>query len=395
VSYDLDRLRAEEFPWTSTGDVIYLNNASTGPLPRRTVIAISDFTAARAEPWTISEEMQFGTLSETRERLGRLIGAPPSQIALMVNTSYGINVAARCLPFERGDVVITSDREFPANIYPWMALEEARGVELVRVPCDGALPDEDALLAALDRPRVKALTISWVSFSTGYRVNLERLGAACRERGIWFVVDAIQGLGAATVDVSRCNIDVFACGGQKWLLSPWGSGFVYLRDELVHRLDPSVVGWMAVKGSDDFTRLVDYDLTWRDDARRFEVITLPFQEFAGLNASLRLLEELGPRRIETHVASLATRIVSWAKANRKVELVTPADAGHRAGIVSVRPPDAAEASRRLTDAGVYHSFREGAIRLAPHCYNTAEEVDRALELLVGRRQPVSAAQGRS
>lgn len=395
MSYDIERLRAGEFPWTSTGDVVYLNNASTGPLPRRTVVAVTSFTAARAEPWTISEEMQFATLAETRQRLGRLIGASPSQIALMVNTSYGINVAARCLPFERGDVVITSDREFPANIYPWMALEAARGVQLVRVPCNRALPDEDALIAALDRPRVRALTISWVNFSSGYRVNLERLGAACRERGIWFIVDAIQGLGAATIDVARCNVDIFACGGQKWLLSPWGSGFVYLRDELVQRLEPAAVGWMSVKGSDDFTRLVDYDLTWREDARRFEVITLPFQEFAGLNASLALLEELGPKNVEVHIAALATRIVDWANDRGDVELVTPADPGKRAGIVSVRPPDALAASSRLTEAGVVHSFREGAIRLSPHCYNTAEDVDRALALLTGESALAPAGQGRS
>ena len=393
MTYDVEQLRAREFPWTAAGDIVYLNNASTGPLPAATVRAVGDFTAARSEPWTISEEMQFGTLAETRQRLARFVGAPASQIALMVNTSYGINIAARCLPFEQGDIVITSDREFPANIYPWMALEAARGVHLVRIPSVGALPDEDALLAALDRPRVKALTLSWVSFSSGYRVNLERLGAACRERGIWFIVDAIQGLGAATVDVVRCNIDVFACGGQKWLLSPWGSGFVYLRDELVQRLDPAPVGWMSVKASEDFTRLVDYDLTWREDARRFEVITLPFQEFAGFNTSLALLESLGLKEVESHIATLANRIVDWATEHREIELVTPGDAAKRAGIVSVRPADAASASSRMTEAGIIHSFREGAIRLSPHCYNTMEDVDRALEVLSGERTHVSTGRG--
>ena len=383
MSYDVEALRATEFPWTASGNTVYLNNASTGPLPRRTIAAVNSFTAARGEPWTISEEMQFGTLAETRERAGRLIGAPAAQVALMVNTSYGINVATGCLPFDKGDVVVTSDREFPANIYPWMALEESRGVKLVKVPCVDSLPDEEAIIAALDGPRVRALTISWVNFSSGYRVDLERLGAACRERGIFFIVDAIQGLGAATVDVQRCNIDVFACGGQKWLLSPWGSGFVYLREKLVRDLDPSPVSWMAVKGSDDFTRLIDYDLTWRDDARRFEMITLPFQEFAGLNASLALIEELGPARIASHVAGLADRIVEWAGEQSDVELITPAEPAKRAGIVSVRPPVAAAASARLTERGVIHSFREGAIRLSPHCYNTVEDIDRTLAILSG------------
>src|SRR5207244_7766251 len=140
----------------------------------------------------------------------------------------------------------------------------------------------------------------------------------------------IQGLGPLTVDVRSCQIDILACGGQKWLLSPWGTGFVYVRRELLGELEPNVVSWMAVKGSDDFRRLVDYDLTWRDDARRFEFITLPFQEFAGLNASLDLFFELGPTEIEAYTTSLADRILSWAASNG-VEAVTPADRAHRAG----------------------------------------------------------------
>jgi selenocysteine lyase/cysteine desulfurase len=270
-----------------------------------------------------------------------------------------------------------------------MALERRAGVTLQRVPCDaGRLPDEDALLRALDEvPRVRAVTVSWVSFATGYRLDLARIGAACRERGVYFVVDAMQGVGPRVLDVARCNVDVLACGGQKWLMSPWGTGFVYVRDELVAKLEPSAVGWMSVRGSDDFARLVDYDFTYRDDARRFEVITLPFQEFAGLNASLELLLELGREAVEAHVTGLADRIVRWAESRSDVRLVTPADPARRAGIVSLAPRDPAAASARLTSAGVSHSLREGAIRLSPHCYNTEAEVDAALATLANGLGP--------
>ena len=384
-SYDVHALRRAEFPWAAAGESVYLNNASTGPLPRRTVAAVEEFTRRRAEPFRMTDEIQFGTLARSRELCARLVGARPREIALMVNTTYGINLAARCLPFRPGDVVLGFDREFPANVYPWMALAQARGVAVRRVSCgEDRLPSEDALLRALDEePRAKAVSVSWVSFATGYRLDLARLGAACRERGVWFVVDAIQGLGARTLDLSALNVDVLACGGQKWLMSPWGTGFVYVRDELVGQLDPNPVGWMSVRGSDDFTRLTDYDLTWRDDARRFEMITLPFQDFAGLNASLELLFELGPAAVEAHVAALAQRVVDWAASRGDVHLVTPADPAHRAGIVSVAPRDPAAASKRLSAAGVAHSLREGAIRLSPHCYNTADEVDAALEILEG------------
>ena len=376
-AFDVDALREREFPWAPRGESIYLNHASTGPIPTRARSAIAEFDARRAEPFRLPDTMLFETVRRSRELCARLIGARSTEIALMVNTTYGINVAARSLPLESGDVVVTSDREFPANIYPWMALE-SRGVRLERVPCVDGLPDEEGLLRALDGPGVKALTISWVGFSTGYRVDLARLGEACRERGIWFVVDAIQGVGAAAIDVSSLPIDILACGGQKWLLSPWGSGFIYVRPGLVERLEPEAVGWLGVAAAEDFSRLTDYDLTWLPDARRFEVFTLPFQDFAGMNASLELFLEVGMPAIEARVASLAGIVVEWAKGRPDAKLVTPADPARRAGVVSVRPRDVEAAAERLRKAKVSFSVREGAIRLSPHFYNTAAEVETAL-----------------
>lgn len=376
-------LRAREFPWAVRGEQIFLNNASTGPLPQRAVDALREFTALRAEPWRISQETQFGTLAKARAGCARLIGAEPAEIALTVNTSYGLNLAARALPFEAGDVVLTSDREYPSNVYPWMALEAARGVTLRRIPCAGVLPDEDAIVAALDAPRVRGLVLSWVSFATGYRIDVARIGRACRERGIWFVLDAIQGVGAAPLDVRAVDVDIIACGAQKWLLSPWGTGFVWLRPDLVRSLRPVDVSWMATRNSDDFSRLTDYDFTYRDDARRFEVITLPYQDFAGLNASLDLFLEVGLDQVYRHVERLAGRIVEWTFSRDDVRLVTPADSQRRAGIVAVAPRDPVAASRRLTAGGVSHSLREGAIRLSPHFYNTDAEIDAAVALLVG------------
>src|SRR6185437_1703111 len=130
-------------------------------------------------------------------------------------------------------------------------------------------------------------------------------GRLCRERGIWFVVDAIQGLGAATLDVAACQIDMLACGGQKWLLSPWGSGFLYMRDELARTLEPAVVGWLSMRASLDFAHLTDYECGYREDARRFEVITPPLQPPARSTASLAPAKELGPAAVEPAVTALA------------------------------------------------------------------------------------------
>ena len=380
MALDVERLRREEFPWADAGESVYLNAASTGPLPERTVRAQADFTRLRALPQRLTHEAQFDVLTRCRGRLASLIRAGVEEIALAVNTGAGINLAAWALPLGAGDVVVIPDLEFPANVYPWMAAAGARGFSLERVPARDGLLDGDALLGALDRPGVRLLAVSWVGFSTGAVADLGALGEACRARGIWFVVDAIQGLGPLTLDVSRTPIDVLACGGQKWLLSPWGTGFTYVRRELLHSLAPRPVSWMGVRGSDDFSRLLDYDMTWRDDARRFEQVTLPYQDFAGMAASLDLLHELGHDAVAEHARAMTAELLDGARA-RGIPLVTPR--ANHAGIASVRPADSAAASARLTRARVAHSVREGVIRLAPYCYTTAADVQVALDALSG------------
>jgi selenocysteine lyase/cysteine desulfurase len=195
---------------------------------------------------------------------------------------------------------------------------------------------------------------------------------------VWLVVDAIQAIGVLPLDLRRTHVDVLACGGQKWLLSPWGSGFTYVHPDLLEAVEPLPVSWMAVRGADDFSSLVDYDLTWRDGARRFEQITVPYQDFAGMAASLELLRELGGAAVRAHVAAQVEALATGAR-DRGVEVVTPAN--RRAGIVTVRPRDVTATSARLRDAQVIHSVREGTIRLSPHCYTTSEEIRVALGAL--------------
>lgn len=378
MSYDVDRLRREEFPWAVAGEAVYLNAASTGPLPERSIRAQDVFTRKRAAPHRLSQQEQFGVLDVAREGIARLIGADVREVALATNTGSGINLAAWSLPLGPGDEVVVPDLEFPANMYPWMAAAAARGFTVHRVPARDGVVHEEALLAAIQRPTVKVLAVSWVGFATGAVVDLDVLGAECRQRGITFVADAIQGLGPLALDVRRTPVDVLACGGQKWLLSPWGSGFTYVRRELVGSLQPQPVSWMGVRGSDDFSRLLDYDMTWRDDARRFEQVTLPFQDFAGMGASLALLEELGHGAVRDHIAHGVQMLIDGAD-RHGISVVTPR--ARLAGIVSLRPTNAVATSARLDAAKVIHSVREGTIRLAPHCYTTDAELLLALDAL--------------
>jgi selenocysteine lyase/cysteine desulfurase len=182
------------------------------------------------------------------------------------------------------------------------------------------------------------------------------------------------------IDVSTTHVDMLACGGQKWLLSPWGTGFTYVRRAILDSITPQPVSWMGVRDSDDFSRLANYDLTWRDNARRFEQVTLPYQDFAGMAASLELLHELGAAEVSSHIHASAHRLLDGALA-RGMTLVTSHE--YHGGIASIRPADANAASARLEVAGVIHSVREGTIRLAPHCYTTDEDLTRTLVALEG------------
>jgi selenocysteine lyase/cysteine desulfurase len=181
--------------------------------------------------------------------------------------------------------------------------------------------------------------------------------------------------------VHASHIDILACGGQKWLLSPWGTGFAYVRRDLGRQLEPREVGWLAVRGSRDFNRLVDYDLSWYDDARRFEVGTLPYQDLAAFCASVEMLLDVGIACISAHVGALVDTMMSRLR-SAGATVITPDNATRRAGIVTVRVNHPDRASERLARAGIVCALREGAIRLSPHLYSTDEDIERAMDVLL-------------
>lgn len=370
--------------WTEEfdlADTAYLDAASTGPLPRRTRKTLAAFNEQRGHPWTLSGRDTLGILHAARAKCARLIGAGADEIALVPNTSTGLHVAALTLPLGKGKIILGHDGDFPANVYPWMARAARTGSRYEQVALESGLVDESALLSRLDRGDVGILTVSWVSFASGQRLDIARLGAACRARGIYFVVDAIQGVGTVPLDLGQSPVDVLACGAQKWLLSPWGSGFLYVRRHLMHELPPVTGGWLSMRDSETFAHLLDYDLAYYNDARKFEVATLAYQDVAGLDASMGLLLEVGATALAAHIHALAARLLAGLDAVPGLSRCTPREDGAFAGIVSCRGPDLPSLKRRLDAAGVAAAIRGGVLRFAPHGYNTVDDVDRALSIL--------------
>ncbi|MCC6429939.1 MAG: aminotransferase class V-fold PLP-dependent enzyme [Gemmatimonadaceae bacterium] len=381
ASLDVEALRTAEYPWMANDPGVYLNAASVGPMPARAVAEAERWTQLRAQPHHISLTRMLDTAATARRQFAALVGGDAEEIALMPNTTYGLNLAARALPLRPG-VILTFDGEFPSCVYPFQAMR-SRGITLEFVPRKDGLPDEDTLVAAIARPDVVAVVVSWVQFASGFVADLARIGTACRERGVFFIVDGIQGCGVRPIDLHALPVDIFAAGAQKWLLSPWGTGFVYVRRGLIEQIEPHDVGWACMRASTDYTRLTDYAFDFLPDARRFEVVTLAYHDLAVANASTALLLELGVPHVAAHIERLGATIVDWVNSRADVELVTPVDPARRAGVVAFAPADPGPMGARLREARVAHVVREGAIRFSPHVYNTAAELESVLGVLDG------------
>lgn len=380
--YDVEAVRRREYPWEARGDAVHFDHASIGVIPQRARDAVAAYNDKRAEMHAMRAEDFFPQLDRSRALIARLIGASAEEIALTTNTSWGVNLAAYALPLGPGDIVLGSEGEFPANVYPWMAAAKQRGFTFELVPMQGFAVNEDEILRRIETdPRVKGVALSWVSFWTGYRIDAKRIGTACRMRGVWFAMDTIQGLGACALDVREVPVDIVSNGAQKWLCSPWGAAFAYVRKELIARLEPPAAGWLSQASAGDFARFLDYDPAWRDDAQRFEVGSLPIQDFVGMNATLELFLELGTERIEQHVLGITGELRRALLGLPGAVVLTPERSAKRAGIVALRTPDVAGDSARLRGSGIVHSVREGAIRLAPHFHTLPSDVKRVMRTL--------------
>ncbi|MBN1163147.1 MAG: aminotransferase class V-fold PLP-dependent enzyme, partial [Candidatus Krumholzibacteriota bacterium] len=252
-----------EFPVTE--NYIYFNHAAVSPLSTRVSKAVAGVSEYFLREGILCLEKVTGRISEVRQAAAEFIGAQSEEIAFIRNTTQGVLLAANGIRWNLGDNVVMPAIEFPANVYPWMGLT-SRGIELRMVEPEEGRVSADMLMDVCD-DRTRVITVSLVQFSTGYRIDLEKLGRFCREKGIYLFVDAIQALGALEVSVKKWQIDFLSAGGQKWLLAAPGIGIYYCRRELLEELDIPNPGWTGVIDPEEF---LDYNYTYRRDATRFE-----------------------------------------------------------------------------------------------------------------------------
>jgi cysteine desulfurase/selenocysteine lyase len=375
-SIDLARYR-KEFPFTK--QITFFNHASFGPMPEVSWKATQDYySALKLEKVADDDREAFQKLGSIRKLIAKMIKAKPEEIAFVPNTSYGLNVAAWGLDLKRGDEILLSDVEFPANVYPWTNLKQ-KGVKTRFIPGKNKRFDIDNFLKAMNK-RTKVLSISFVQYFNGFRNDLETIGRICEERDIFFVVDGIQGIGTVDLDVKKCKIDCLTCGGQKWLLSSLGTGFLYLSSRSKRKVKPSFFGWMGVDWELDFTDLLKFDLKPFSSARRFEVGTYPYSLLWSMYSSLQLLSRIGIRNIERHNLQLLDVLIDFLK-DSPYQIESSLEAKHRSSIFSFSGKNIRKMYEKMIKNKIIVSFREGAIRVAPHFYNTKEEINKLIDVL--------------
>ena len=353
----------------------YFDHAAVAPLSGPAQKALAEWAndathngAAYYPAWT-------GRVEHLRTLAARMIGALPEEIALVGNTTAGINLVAEGFPWQSGDNVVIRADEFPSNQYPWLHLAD-RGVETRRIPTDGGKLDLDRLAAACD-DRTRMVSISWVAYSSGWRHDLDRLAELVHRHGALLFLDAIQGLGVFPLDVRRTPVDFLAADGHKWLLGPEGAGIFFTRREHLDLLRPVGVGWNSVRNQHDFSHI---ELVFKDTAARYEGGSQNVAGLSALGASLELLHQFGMEAISQRVLEI-TELACRRLAEMGAVILSDRSPAHRSGIVSFELPgrDPHALRRQCVQRKVLLSCRAGRLRISPHAYNNAEDVERLIE----------------
>src|SRR5271165_5859775 len=338
-----------EFPVTER--LIYLNHAAVAPLPKCSAAAMQSFAEDALQYGSFHYEEWLDTYEALRRSAAKLIGANRNEIALVKNTSEGIATVAMGLDWRPGDTIVAFREEFPANIYPWKVLESQRcfikwlsihdSVDVIAQECEGA----------------KMLAISFVQYLGGKRADLNAIGKICHEQRVFFLVDAIQGLGAFPLNVETAHIDALAADGHKWLLGPEGCGILYVRKSRQDSIFPEEFGWTNVAGYNDYS---SRDMALRQDAGRYECGTLNTIGCHGLRASLELVLEAGTERISVAVRELTDRLLVGAM-NKGYELLGDRTPDSAAGIIAIQKPgiDSRKVVHDLKARGILAAPRQG------------------------------------
>lgn len=365
----------DEFPITRNYN--FQNHAGVAPLSRRAAEAARRYLH-HAEENAYLRGGFYKQADRVRAQLASLIHANPDEVTFAKNTSEGLSLVANGLSWQKGDNVVTTNVEFPANMYPWLALRE-RGVQVRMVlEEDGRIPLE-RLIEAIDS-RTRLVTVSSVQYASGFRTDLATLGEYCQSKGVLLCVDAIQSLGVFPIDVKAMNIDFLAADGHKWLCAPEGCAVFYVRRELQGHLRPTTIGWMSMKDAHNFGK---YLFEFSDSAKRYDSGSYNLPGIFALGGAVELAQEIGIENIARRVIRLTERLTHGLrdKGYRVVSSRAPTEASGIVGFISDLHEHERVQRHLESEHRIVISVRCGRLRASPHYYNSEREIDQLVEAL--------------
>lgn len=359
----------------------YLDHAAVGPLTSKSQQAIAQWLKQASQSGDYHWLSWSEQASETRKVAAELIGAEEKEIALVGSTTEGITMVSEGFPFQPGDNVVIPEGEFPANVYPWLHLE-TKGVQLRQVPMPNGTIDVQRLADSCDH-RTRVVSVSWIGYSNGFRCDPDQIAQMAHDKGAYFFLDAIQGIGVFPLDVKTSDIDFLSADGHKWMLGPEGAGIAYIKHELLDLLRPTVAGWTSVK---DCYQFDDIDLTLLESAARYEGGTKNHAGIIGLGGSLKTLKSFGLSKDSSSIAGQVlktTRALVKEIQNLGFQVHYPEQSENQTGILSFEVPmtDPMEVRAELLQRKVISSCRGGKIRLAVHGYNNEQDFHPVLDFL--------------
>jgi len=362
-----------------TDAVTYLNSASLGPRLRAVDAAGHAAVARMAEPWHIRSADWFADARALRALFASLIGAPADCVALVPSVSYGIAVAARNVPVAAGDNIVVIDQEYPSNYYSWQRLARERGAEIRSAAARGGTLT-DAIVASIDR-RTAVVAVANCHWTNGAIVDLVRVGAAARRHDAALVVDASQSLGVYPLDLAEVRPDFLVTVGYKWLLGPYGLGYLYVADRWHELGEPLEESWLNRAGGDNFAALVDYTDAYQPGAQRFNLgESAQFYLLPMALAALMQIAQWTPARIQQQLSEWTGELSSRAASLGLESLTREQRVGHMIGLTArgSLPPGVVDG---LAARHVYVGARGNNIRVSPHLHSTAADLERLVAAL--------------
>ncbi len=386
---DVEQIR-RLFP--HTGKSVYFNVASNGPLPEPAFKLQDEYFQLAKMAGIGAQEELFEALENIRCNGAKIFGCRKSETGFGFNTTFGINLAAFGLPLKKGDEVLLSDIEFPANVYPWLELRN-RGIKVRFLKSKDGFFDIDNFRRAITG-KTRALSLSFVQYFNGYKNDLETIGNICRDQGIFFIVDAIQGAGPEPMNVKKWNVDIASAGGQKWLLGSQGSGVFYISNEIKKQLIPPWRSWLGVDWKCDWSNLRDFNRRFEPSAQQYEMGTYPAAQVLSLDWTLSFLVDLGIKEIQKHNYSLLNRLIEYLQSEPFYRITGSLEKKHRSSILSFTTDkgDITRVYRLLLKKKIIPALREGSIRVSVHLYNNQNDIDR---LIAGLRFAVTNRDAKS